>query len=104
MDARTLTALQGSIAKWEHVVDGTGADEGPDNCPLCQMFRSKCCLCPVDAKTEGGCSNPEWYAWIDHMIDRHDLERSVQCPECIKLAQAELTFLKSLLPEGEKKK
>jgi hypothetical protein len=38
------------------------------------------------------------------MIDRHDLERSVQCPECIKLAQAELTFLKSLLPEGEKKK
>ena len=38
MNPDTLSALQGSILKWEHVVDGSGPEGGSDNCPLCQKF------------------------------------------------------------------
>jgi hypothetical protein len=38
MDEKTLEALKGSIRKWEAIVDGTGEDDGADNCPLCHMF------------------------------------------------------------------
>lgn len=38
MEAETLIALQGSIAKWQAIVDGTGTEQGPANCPLCLKF------------------------------------------------------------------
>src|SRR5262245_41236356 len=33
MDDETLEALNGSIAKWQAIVGGTGEDEGAENCP-----------------------------------------------------------------------
>jgi hypothetical protein len=33
-----MKALDGSIEKWRKIVAGTGTDEGPDNCPLCQRY------------------------------------------------------------------
>lgn len=60
-----LAALDGSIQKWVGIVDGTMADQGPDNCPLCQMFWYDACRgCPVAEDTMelqcGGTPYDEW--------------------------------------------
>lgn len=48
----TMEALDGSILKWEKIVDGTGIDDGRDNCPLCQLFwEDDCNGCPVEENT-----------------------------------------------------
>jgi hypothetical protein len=60
MDEETKKALEGSIAKWERIVAGTGYNMGAANCPLCQIFNHHCdddgshyCddRCPVKIKT-----------------------------------------------------
>lgn len=88
MDADTLEALRGSIAKWEGIVAGTVRDMGMSNCPLCQKFAyprgNECRGCPVAERTgRSDCRGTPYY--------EHDEEK----PET---AQAELDFLKSLLP------
>jgi hypothetical protein len=94
MDERTLTALKGSIAKWEAIVDGTGEDKGPENCPLCGLFNNQvnpwnfCVGCPVRAATGVKlCENTPYVAYDDDPTTAN--------------AQAELNFLKSLLPADE---
>lgn len=97
MDAKTLEALRGSIRKWERIVEGTGDDEGPDNCPLCLLFyghrddfRPICDGCPVkDASGKKGCSNTPY--------DDYSYSPTTEN------AQRELDFLISLLPPGESK-
>lgn len=99
MSPETITALRGSIAKWEGIVAGTASDGGTDNCSLCQLFHSdffsedeldegerECCLgCPVFNVTgKRGCQGTPY----DDYSDKGTLEN----------AQAELDFLKSLLP------
>src|SRR6202046_5807636 len=99
MDEITLTALKGSIAKWEAIVAGTDTDRGGDNCPLCQMFYKPsgphyitCNGCPVsDATGQSHCDGSpyEWY-YIG------------KSPEELKIvAAAELDFLRSLLPQSD---
>lgn len=97
MDARTLKALKGSIAKWEAIVAGTGTDEGPRNCPLCVEFWGDYCKgCPVRDKTgHHGCIGTPYAEW-----ERADVTAATT-PALVALAQAELDFLRSLLPEGE---
>lgn len=99
MDAATLAALYGSIGKWEAIVEGSGKDFGSDNCPLCAMFMENedaCSGCPVSGKTKrrycGGTPYDQWSA-IGH--------QKAMTLETIKIAQAELDFLKSLLPKEE---
>lgn len=100
MDEATLTALRGSIKKWEEIVAGTGADFGMDNCALCQMFADDddiCAKCPVKEKTgKPGCGGTPYNAWSQATVfgGRVTDERTKA------LAQAELDFLRSLLPEG----
>jgi hypothetical protein len=106
MDADTLTALRGSIAKWRAIVDGTGVNEGSANCPLCQKFNSiclghsgpcRCFGCPVFKDTaEHGCLGSPYDAYADAESDTDEDQELMK-----NLAQAELTFLISLLPEGE---
>lgn len=104
MDAETLEALRGSIAKWEGIVAGTVVDECGDNCPLCQRFnpvinpavrrQDACRGCPVMAATgEKFCYASPYgaYAALDDDCDGDEAELKA-------LAQAELDFLKSLLP------
>jgi hypothetical protein len=108
MDAETLEALKGSIAKWEAIVAGTGEDQGTMNCPLCAKFHNsqkkmnvRCDGCPVFAVTgERGCGGSPYTAWAAHDDEAHDLEGIVHkgCKKCGPLAQAELDFLRSLLP------
>lgn len=102
MTPEAKEALLGSIAKWEAIVDGTGKDQGPDNCPLCKMFFQEsdkelggdedCLGCPV--RNQSGqryCRNTPYidYAY-SQPLDDHRAK-----------AQAELDFLKSLLPKQD---
>lgn len=102
MTPATLEALKGSIAKWEGIVAGTMADEGVDNCPLCQRFHicfrnipGECCQgCPVNvASNNKGCMTTPYDEWsyLDTPVAKTNEHRAA--------AQAELDFLKSLLPK-----
>lgn len=57
---KQITALKGSIRKWEKIVDGSGNDDGCKNCPCCQMWASNnlCYGCPIAAFSgEESCYN-----------------------------------------------
>lgn len=104
MDERTLTALKGSIAKWEAIVAGTGEDLGSDNCPLCAEFAevdddySACQGCPVYERTKRrGCGGTPYDDW-SRACWLADLPRRAETPVLKAAAQAELDFLRSLLP------
>lgn len=98
MNKQTRTALEGSIAKWEAIVAGTGTDEGIENCPLCKVFYFErdatgelCAGCPVKEETgQAGCEGSPYDEWRD-IFDEDD-------GDIKRLAQAELDFLRSLLP------
>ena len=86
MDEKILEALKGSISKWEGIVADTVKDERSGNCPLCQLFT--CYECPVMLRSgHVGCINTPYTKYL------HD--------PSTENAQAELDFLKSLLPPGE---
>jgi hypothetical protein len=102
MDAETLEALRGSIAKWERVVadniDGTYWKD----CPLCLTFWDRGCVgCPVSERTGKFVCRGSPFAEYDQArsdaIDREskDPERD---PAVMIAARKELEFLKSLLP------
>jgi len=100
MDARTRTALQGAIAKWQAIVDGTGVDKAFMNCPLCEIFAApRCPDCPVQQATgQPGCvgtpyrsfadaATYEWGTWrVGNAASQH-------------AAESMLEFLERLLPE-----
>lgn len=102
MDAKTLATLRGSIAKWEAIVAGTGEDKGIENCPLCKLFYSavdnnthRCKGCPVEEKTgQTHCDGSPYEQWSELATEEDSYEAR-------ELAQAELDFLRSLLPPDE---
>lgn len=106
MDAKTLEALKGSIEKWEKIVTGKGIDLGSANCPLCMIFlEDRCAGCPVAEKNgTDSCEKSPYISWYEHGNWEHEQNRHIEpgCSECTRLAQAELDFLKSLLPEETK--
>lgn len=94
MNAKTLKALKGSIRKWQRIVNGTGEDHGPDNCPLCKQFWHyddytdiiSCGGCPVATHTgQYGCKDTPY----------DDFQEKATKSNATK----ELNFLKSLLPK-----
>lgn len=104
MDFETLTALKGSILKWEKIVAGTGFDRGEDNCPLCELF-PYCTDCPVALHTgKVGCCGTAYADWLCHTYVAHANDVSYFRPhkgfekEAQEIAQAMLDFLRSLLP------
>lgn len=119
MDEPTLIALRGSIAKWEAIVAGTGGDEGYRNCPLCEAFMNEvdeapdegtgdrlCCSgCPVRAAVGASeCECTPYTAWARAVPFDGPLShrtRRATTAEHFKLAQAELEFLRSLLPSNQ---
>lgn len=98
MDARTLKALKGSIAKWRRIVAGRGRDNGPDNCPLCKVFNrpgNACGGCPVAMKTRRPwCFNSPYDDW--EVIASYG--QRADTPKLQRIAKRELKFLISLLP------
>jgi len=108
MDKETLEALERSIKKWEAIVAGKGEDRGGENCALCELFAEyECVGCPVHTEIgETNCQGTPFHEWVNHHEERHPESFSealkVECSECKELAQKELEFLKSLLPETQK--
>lgn len=100
-----LKALRGSIEKWEKIVAGTGVDLGTDNCPLCEVFRVRydakarpCVGCPVRARSGlPGCRGTPYDVWMSETAS-DGFERVAGSAEAKVAAQAELDFLRSLLP------
>lgn len=99
MDQRALDALKGSIAKWEAIVAGTGADEGIRNCPLCtQYWHNGCVGCPVSELTGyESCDKTPYEAWSDDEDWFSGIKADT--PERVGRAKMMLNFLKGLLPE-----
>ncbi len=105
MDAATLEALEGSIAKWRAVADGTGVDDGTENCPLCVRFYGKgklCAGCPVREKTgEPYCDDTPYEVWdgMQYALDRDFSDSYVaDTPELKAIALKEVAFLEALRP------
>jgi len=109
MNKKTLRALKKSIKKWEKIVAGKGKDKGGENCALCKLFaEDECVDCPVYIKTgECGCGDTPYIEWRSHQsyhfYTTEEEAFVVKCPTCKELAQKELEFLKSLLPEEYQK-
>lgn len=97
MDDITLTALKGSIAKWDAIAGGTGIDGGIEDCPLCDVFYKKSCAgCPVRKKTgRSQCVGSPYEAW--RMVASEPYSKA-STPERVELAKVEANFLRSLLP------
>lgn len=102
MNKRTLTALQGSIAKWEAIVAGTGVDQSSSNCPLChEFFNGGCRGCPVAAATRAEFCNDTPYEEWAHVVPYNDQRegRAATNRKTRAIAKREVKFLRSLLPE-----
>lgn len=93
MSPETLEALKGSIEKWRKIVEKIGEDHGTQNCPLCRLFHSDyreeddCCAgCPVHEHTELSlCMGTPYDNYTENPSTKN--------------ANAELEFLRSLLPK-----
>ena len=109
MDARTLTALKGSIEKWEKIVAGTGRDDGRENCPLCVEFYSLACRgCPVRDNAAEFCEDSPYQHWDEDIRDELAFTDENESGykhnrESRAAATAELEFLKSLLPRADRR-
>lgn len=105
MDKKALKALEGSIRKWERIVQAKGKDNGRDNCPLCKLYYDEDCEgCPVMKKIGSGCCEGTPYSdWSVHHNDKHPdkipYKVELDCARCNLLAEKELRFLRSLLPK-----
>jgi hypothetical protein len=99
---KTREALEGSIQKWEHICDGTGYDNGPLDCPLCELFGDWDCYgCVVYYDTGvSGCVNTPYGRWMQHVCQVHAQKKPyiIECPECEKYAVRMLNYLISLRP------
>ena len=105
MDAKTLTPLEESIAHWERIRDGKEPELGVANCALCKSFISGGCVgCPVrEFSGKPGCEGTPYVVWAHLTEVPNKLYRIAETPEEIAAAQAELDFLRSLLPKEERK-
>lgn len=117
MTPETLAALRGSIAKWEAIVAGTGSDKGSTNCPLCVLFYDvadpdddehgleNCSGCPVRIETGddncGGSPYKSWSRLLRPSIRFSEAGAFADTPKKIAAAQAELDFLRGLLPKEQ---
>lgn len=111
MDKNDRPATLGSLKKWERIIEGLGADRGPDNCPLCRRYWHKDCEgCPVSQKSGfSSCYETPYDSWTDaQREERQELgltkafpheEAFVIGPKTMAAAIAEHAFLESLLKD-----
>ena len=116
MHKHTLTALKASIKHWEENVAAENPKDSNahgSSCPLCRVFiKDTCKGCPVKLETGFDyCEKTPWrlastarvnwfYARINPRPSTENIGRSKQ--KWRSAAQAELDFLKSLLPKVKK--
>ncbi len=92
-------ALEGSVEKWDDILEGEGEDMSDMNCPLCKLHlqesTTKCPKCIVCKETgETGCKGIGWHNWQMHIYEQHKHSMGsnfkgyiIYCPECRTLAQ-----------------
>jgi len=92
-------AIDGSIEKWQKIVDGVDEDDGSKNCPLCALFDDECCGCPIAAEFGDDCcwGSPygDWIKLTDHDVIR-TMHRRVRTLAQKDAAQAMLEYLVEL--------
>lgn len=100
MDAATLEALKKSIEHWKENVRAESlvrTSTATRDCALCSLFYNKGCLgCPVFKET--GYTNCYYTPYYQAVEAKY--AENIQ--DFKSAAQAELDFLKSLLPQEEK--
>lgn len=107
MKRKTLIALQGSIEKWEKIVNCEDVDKRNSNCPLCKRFSMDCCrgtkeieYCPI-ANQSGMlyCAETPYDMWseVANVNKVGDLVNANALTQ--QAAEAELAYLQSLLPK-----
>jgi len=112
MPPETLEALKESISHWFRLSTKKtlpGENVGAEHCSLCKLFNqhsledraTNCVGCPVYEKTGKQYCSDTPYEHIDN-ISYDTEEEFLVCPEFIGLANNELDFLQSLLPEDKK--
>lgn len=110
---KVLSAIKGSVKKWQDIVDGTKGDLGGDNCDLCQLyFANHCDGCPILVKTGESCVDvgSVYAKWSNHQEFVHDAFKycifavEPDCAECKRLAENMLNFLKEIEREYEEGK
>jgi hypothetical protein len=99
----TKEALEGSIKKWQDIVDCKTDDRGAENCPLCHVFDNLqnlgCKGCPVSERTgQPHCLGTPYEEWAALFRYRAGLRMVVGSNPSRErtLAQEELDFLISL--------
>ena len=97
---RQRIALRKSIRKWQKIVNGTGVDNGTDNCALCAEFHAENCTgCPIKEITHEQCCNGTPYElWENEYLNANGKGGySFACvPEQRIAATAMLNFLKAV--------
>jgi hypothetical protein len=110
MDEKTLTALRGSIAKWEGIERGDTPDAGWHICPLCRTFNTSgesCSRCPVRERTgRRYCGGTPYNSWVK-LEDQGEEDVAANgyaiTPLAKKVAGDMAAFLRGLLPQEEQK-
>ena len=104
MTPETLRALRTSITHWEENLTVNSPDDvdyGSDSCALCAHFiQNNCEGCPVEEKTGQWRCQDSPYEDVLKAIETWEENPTVENSKKVKIAvQAELDFLKSLLPQ-----
>ena len=108
MTRRALNALKKSIEHYERMLAGTPERIGRDVCALCREFNDwsdPCAGCPVHSATGAKyCDLTPFIRLAEHVDEVHGRATPIalKCETCRDLLQAELDFLKSLLPKESK--
>ena len=92
--------MKASVAKWNRIIAGEGADGGVLDCPPCRIYYFLVCMgCPIATYTgHKFCKGSPYVDWYWHQNDAHGhLVRKVYCPECIRLATAMRDFMQEIL-------
>lgn len=107
-----IQLLKLAVKKWHAVAFKEAEEDAQYDCHLCEAYRGDglfsilCEGCPIKEKTgQTGCRGTPYESWAGHHRKVHDAHTGlfVHCPECKRLAVAELVFLENLLKEEEKK-
>jgi len=87
---KEMTALNGSIEKWNGILKGDINDEGTTNCPLCQIY-IRCEQCIIKICTgQNGCDGIDYDSWASHQLLTHDScnpPYTIECDKCEKYAR-----------------
>ena len=108
MTPTARAALLESVKKWDGICDREIADEGANNCALCQEFLKKDGIesdfvdCPVFVNTGiQYCKRTPYSKWAKAQEETDAVPWCADTPELMELAKAERDFLVSLLPQSD---